>query len=120
MQRLGVAESDFTEKFSRSPGKGGQNVNKVETAVTLVYLPKGLSVKSHAERTQGANRVKAWFLLLARIEAERNSARQAKIAKAELIRRQNRRRSVLGKEKMLAQKRIHSLKKQARKMVRDE
>ena len=111
MRRLGVSQKDFVEKFSCSSGKGGQNVNKVETAVALTYLPAKLSVKCHAQRTQGANRVQAWSLLLAKIQEQQKRHRQSLISKKEKLRRQKRGRSHTGKEKMLANKKIRSQKK---------
>ncbi|MCU0824700.1 MAG: peptide chain release factor-like protein [Leptospira sp.] len=63
MESLGIRESDLTETFIRSGGKGGQNVNKVSTAVLLVHKTTGEQVKCSIYRTQGLNRYKARDLL---------------------------------------------------------
>ena len=63
-----VNPSEFEMEYSRSGGKGGQNVNKVETAVRIIHIPTGLDVRSTNERSQLANREKAMQILVAKLE----------------------------------------------------
>jgi peptide chain release factor len=114
MAALGIREEDLVEKFIRSGGHGGQNVNKVATCVYLKHLPTGTEVKCQQERSQALNRFFARRILTDKIEAAvrgRESEEEKRIAK---IRRQKRKRSKRAKDKMLDDKRRVGEKKKGR------
>jgi protein subunit release factor B len=112
---LGIREDDLDERFVRSGGKGGQNVNKVATCVVLRHLPSGMVVKCQAARTQAMNRFLARRRLADDLEARRRGESSARRQEIERIRRQKRRRSRRAQEKMLAGKRAQAEKKAMRR-----
>jgi protein subunit release factor B len=114
MERLGLSEKDIVEKFIRSSGKGGQNVNKTSTCVYLKHLPTGIEVKCQRERYQALNRFLARRLLTDKIEKQMLGELSEEEQRVQKLRRQKRRRSRRAQAKMLEEKKAHSKKKALR------
>ncbi len=75
-EEIDIPPNEFHVDTFRSGGKGGQNVNKVETAVRITHIPTGLIVASQTQRSQHQNRATAMKLLLSRIFAQRLDAQK--------------------------------------------
>ena len=117
IEKFRINEKDIQEIFIRSSGPGGQNVNKVSTAVRLLHVPTGIQVKCQTSRSQHQNRILARELLIKAVEKKKTEAKKKLVADREQERRRTRRKPKALKEKILDCKKKHSAKKVSRQKI---
>ena len=115
MKELGIKEDELIEKFIRGSGSGGQKINKTSSCVFLQHPPSGIEVKCQKDRSRALNRYFARKLLCERLDEKLKGKESRKQQEVERIRRQKRKRSKRAKDKMLADKKQQSTKKEMRK-----
>lgn len=109
LTRLHVRREDVDERFVRGGGPGGQKINKTSSTVWLRHRPTGIEVRCQAQRSQSANRERAWIELLDKIERRKDDAVRAVTDAREAEKRRTRPKSRGQKIRM-----IESKKKRAR------
>ena len=98
MEALGIYEKDIEEKFVRSSGHGGQNVNKTSTCVYLRHVPTGIEVKCMKDRTQSVNRFLARRELVQRVEKHSGQMTSAEQKQAKIRRQKMKRKKRSGQK----------------------
>ncbi len=101
METLGISKEDIQLKFIKASGKGGQKVNKSNSAVFVKHLKTGLSVKCGKARSQALNRFLAMRNLVDKIEAKQTGTDDKETRKIEKIRKQKQRRKRKTAKKLL-------------------
>jgi len=120
LSRLHVRREDVDERFIRGGGPGGQKINKTSSTVSLRHRPTGIEVRCQAERSQSANRERAWIELLDKIERQRDSARQEIVDAREAEKRRTRPKTRGQEVRMIETKKKRARHKATRGRVRGD
>lgn len=105
LDALGVLPGDVAETFVRGGGPGGQKINKTSSTVVLRHAPTGVEVRCQDERSQAANRARAWERFCQKLEERLRAAEAERRAATAKARRVNRKRSARQKAIVVAEKR---------------
>ena len=116
---ISIDDAELVESFVRSSGPGGQNVNKVSTAVTLRHRPSGIAVTVQDSRSQAQNRRLARERLVDMIERRARQKRAAEVSAREKERRRRAPRPAGLKRRILESKRKRAALKKQRGRVLD-
>ena len=121
LSRLHIRPEDIDERFVRGAGPGGQKINKTSSTVWLRHGPSGTEVRCQAERSQAANRQKAWEELCDKLEAQLRAKTAAAQHAREAERRRTRPKTRVQKLRMIETKKIRAKRKSRRgKIVGDD
>lgn len=121
LTRLKIRPEDVDERFVRGTGPGGQKINKTSSTVWLRHGPSATEVRCQAQRSQAANREKAWEELCDKLEAQLRVKNAAVQQAREAERRRTRPKSRAQKLRMIETKKFRAkLKSRRGKIVRDD
>ena len=120
LARLGIRPEDVNERFVRGTGPGGQKINKTSSTVWLRHEATKTEVRCQAQRSQSANRLKAWEDLCDKLEAQAHTIKSAVQQEREVERRRTRTKSRSQKLRMIETKKIRARHKARRGKVNRE
>ena len=117
---VGARAEDVEERFVRGSGPGGQKINKTSSTVWLRHGPSGVEVRCQAERSQAANRERAWDELCGKLETRERERLAAAQQAREAERRRKRPKTRAQKVRMIETKKRRAKIKGARGRVSGE
>ncbi len=114
---LGMRSADVEERFILGSGRGGQKIQKTSSCVWLRHRPTGVEVRCQQERSQLANRERAWAELCAKLESRARAAAAARQDEQARDQRRHRQKSRGQKVRMIETKKRRAVIKSARGRV---
>lgn len=119
LRRLGISPEEILESFVRSGGKGGQNVNKVETGVVLRHPKSGIIVRVTDTRSQARNRELAWKRIAAAFKKRQEDRLKLRKQAIQKEIRRNRRKPRRVRERILDSKKRRGETKRLRRRLQE-